>query len=72
MITIFQRFANAKTAANFGCFQCLQPLNHEKIQDDGFADGRGRYSIKCDKCQMSTWFDLWNESGNPIKQESMK
>lgn len=64
----FPKYANADSAAQWGCLQCLKPLNPEKIKDDGHCEGRGRYCIKCDYCQMSTWFDLWDKSGNPMRE----
>jgi len=63
----FPHYKNAGIAAHWGCLHCLKPLDSKKIKDDGYAEGRGRYCIKCDHCQMSTWFDLWDKSGNPIK-----
>jgi hypothetical protein len=67
----FPQYQNANAAATWGCLQCLKPLNPQNIKDDGFANGRGRYCIKCDHCQMSTWFDIWDKSGNPIKGETL-
>lgn len=64
----FPKYENASIASKWGCLQCLKPLNPENFRDDGYADGRGRYCIKCDFCQMSTWFDLWDKSGNPIRK----
>jgi len=66
----FPQYQNANAAATWGCLQCLKPLNPQNIKNDGFANGRGRYCIKCDHCQMSTWFDIWDKSGNPIKGEN--
>jgi hypothetical protein len=66
----FPKYQNAEIASHWGCFQCLKPLNPETVKDDGYSEGRGRYCIKCNHCQMTIWFDLWDKSGNPIKGES--
>jgi len=59
--TTFPLYKTSETASNWGCFHCFKPLNPENIRDDGYADGRGKYCIKCDHCQMNTWFDIEKE-----------
>jgi len=54
----FPTYQSAKSAASWGCFNCHAPLNPDKLQDDNHANGNGKYKITCDKCNMSTWFDL--------------
>jgi len=57
----FPTYKTPEIASNWGCHSCCNPLNPENIRDDGYADGRGRYCIKCDHCQMTTWFDIEKE-----------
>ena len=59
MLATFPKYQNAGIAARWGCFSCHSPLNPQTIKNDGFPPGRGQYCMKCDKCGMSTWFDLF-------------
>lgn len=40
------------------CFNCGGDLVGDYFHDSGNADGHGRWEQSCEKCQMSTWYDL--------------
>jgi coproporphyrinogen III oxidase len=40
------------------CFNCGGDLTGDYWCDSGNAPGHGQFRQDCEKCQMSTWYDL--------------
>jgi hypothetical protein len=58
MPATFPMHASADQARRWGCFHCCTPLTGAQLVDSGYPEGRGRYSMQCARCNLSTWFDL--------------
>jgi len=54
----FPSYHTVELAAKQGCFFCLDSLNPESIKDSDYPDGRGKYGLKCSRCNLWTLFDL--------------
>ena len=54
----FRACKTAAAAASWGCFNCSAKLDAKQVVDAGYPPGRGKYSIRCGACGMSTFFDL--------------
>ena len=54
----FPCYKSAEIASRWGCFNCHNELDVDTLTDSGNAPTRGQFRMKCQKCGMSTWFDL--------------
>ena len=54
----FPNYETEDSARSNGCFVCLQSLENAEVIDSQNADGRGRYTMRCEKCGCWTFFDL--------------
>lgn len=57
----FPIFADHKTAASWGCQSCAGKLYPEDAQDKGYPPKRGRYGLKCRKCEATLFYCLSSE-----------
>lgn len=51
----YKSHAAAKAA---GCFSCPTKLFDEEYWDAGYADGNGRFAIRCPQCGFITFYDV--------------
>jgi hypothetical protein len=57
---MFPGYYSEQFARANGCVNCSKPLTGEML-DSGYPPNRGQWVIKCNNCNMSTWFDLNNQ-----------
>jgi hypothetical protein len=55
MSKTFPKFESHNTAS---CFNCDGDFDGSYFSDSGNADGAGRWVQSCEKCRVSTWYDL--------------
>jgi hypothetical protein len=55
MTKIFPEFASHETAS---CFHCGSDFDGSYWSKDEAAAGRGEFFQHCEKCRMSTWYDI--------------
>lgn len=54
----FPTYKSPEIAAKWGCMHCHLMLDHQTLVEDDYPAGRGKYRMTCNRCDMSTWFDL--------------
>lgn len=54
----FPLFETHEIAASRGCRSCAGKLHAEDATDKGYPQSRGRYSLKCRKCEATLFYDL--------------
>jgi hypothetical protein len=63
----FPTYADVYAAADNGCFSCHRRLNAGDYRNHGYANGRGRWGIKCQYCGATKFFDL---EYDPVQNDS--
>ena len=61
VVTDFPVFETHDIAASSGCQSCAAPLVGSDAIDKGYPRGRGRYGLKCRKCEAHLFYDLASE-----------
>ena len=55
----FPVYGNFHAAKSHGCFLCLSPLPDSTVTDEfDYPQGRGKWAMRCDKCECWTFFDI--------------
>lgn len=58
-----KRFPKFSSHTQVSCFNCGGDLVDGYFCESGYPKGRGQFRQECEKCRMSTWYDIKEKVG---------